>query len=36
MENVELRDVSQPIEGTVERVKIVACDANAIKLAANP
>ncbi|VDK36691.1 unnamed protein product [Gongylonema pulchrum] len=32
MENVEFRDVTQPIDGTIDRVKIVACDANAAKL----
>ncbi|VDN05532.1 unnamed protein product [Thelazia callipaeda] len=33
MENVEFRDVSQPVDGIVDRVKIVACDASAAKLA---
>uniref|UniRef100_A0A158Q7W4 Transcription initiation factor IIA subunit 2 n=1 Tax=Elaeophora elaphi TaxID=1147741 RepID=A0A158Q7W4_9BILA len=27
MENVEFRDVTQPVDGVVDRVKIVACDA---------
>ncbi|VDM10138.1 unnamed protein product [Wuchereria bancrofti] len=33
MENVEFRDVTQPVDGVVDRVKIVACDASAAKLA---
>lgn len=32
MENVEFRDVTQPVDGVVDRVKIVACDASAAKL----
>lgn len=32
MENVEFRDVAQPVDGVVDRVKIVACDASAAKL----
>ncbi|VDK74305.1 unnamed protein product [Litomosoides sigmodontis] len=33
MENVEFRDVAHPVDGVVDRVKIVACDASAAKLA---
>ncbi|VDK75054.1 unnamed protein product, partial [Onchocerca ochengi] len=33
MENVEFRDITQPVDGIVDRVKIVACDASAAKLA---
>ncbi|VDO45099.1 unnamed protein product [Onchocerca flexuosa] len=33
MENVEFRDITQPVDGVVDRVKIVACDASAAKLA---
>lgn len=32
MESVDFRDAARPIDGTVDRVKIVACDASASKL----
>uniref|UniRef100_F1LEY5 Transcription initiation factor IIA subunit 2 n=1 Tax=Ascaris suum TaxID=6253 RepID=F1LEY5_ASCSU len=35
MENVEFRDATRPIEGVIERVKFVACDASAAKLASS-
>uniref|UniRef100_A0A915D0V3 Transcription initiation factor IIA gamma subunit C-terminal domain-containing protein n=1 Tax=Ditylenchus dipsaci TaxID=166011 RepID=A0A915D0V3_9BILA len=31
MENVEFRDPARPIEGVIDRVKFVACDATAQK-----
>uniref|UniRef100_A0A915NAP5 Transcription initiation factor IIA gamma subunit C-terminal domain-containing protein n=1 Tax=Meloidogyne javanica TaxID=6303 RepID=A0A915NAP5_MELJA len=31
MENVEFRDAQRPIEGSIDRVKFVACDANVQK-----
>uniref|UniRef100_A0A0N5ATA4 Transcription initiation factor IIA subunit 2 n=1 Tax=Syphacia muris TaxID=451379 RepID=A0A0N5ATA4_9BILA len=34
MEGVEFRDSTRPIDGSVDRVKIVACDASGAKLAA--
>lgn len=33
MEKVEFRDATRPIEGIIDRVKIVACDASAARLA---
>ncbi|MFH4980055.1 hypothetical protein AB6A40_006764 [Gnathostoma spinigerum] len=35
MERVEFRDTSKPIEGIIDRVKIVACDASAAKISSH-